>query len=179
MRSLMMSCWLLRNRRPSVRKPIAGAHDWIVDLIGGELGDDELVERPIGVEAGDDPIAIGVGMLVVAVFFEDVALGVGVAGDVEPVAGPAFAEARRGEQPIDGGFVAGIARVGGEFVELFGRRRQADEVVVQAVAAGPAARLRRRREVGRFELGQNEAIDIGRAANRDSSTSAASTRCGG
>ena len=78
-----------------MRNPIAGAHDWIVDLVGRELGDDELVERPIGVEAGDDPVAIRVRVLVVAIFLEDVALGVGVAGDVEPVAGPALAE--RGE----------------------------------------------------------------------------------
>ena len=71
-------------------------------------------------------------MLVVAVFFEDIALGVGVAGDVEPVAGPSLAEVRRGQQPIDGGLVPGIAGVGGEIGQLFGRRRQADEIVVQS-----------------------------------------------
>ena len=105
---------------------------FVVDLVGRDLGDDEFVERPIGVEAGDDPIAVGIGLLVVAVFLEDVALRIGIAGDIEPMPSPAFAEARRCEQAIDGGLVFRVAGVGGEGVEFFGRWRQADQVVIQA-----------------------------------------------
>ena len=68
---------------------------------------------------------------VVAILLEDVALRVGVAGDVEPVTAPALAELRRREQPVDGLFVLGVAGIGGELFQLGRRRRQAGEIVVQ------------------------------------------------
>ena len=58
----------------------------------------ELVERHVGIEGGDDPVAIlpdrARGVDVVAV-------GIGVAGLVEPGPGPPFAEMGRGQQPVD------------------------------------------------------------------------------
>ena len=160
MRSLMMSCWHVEEAAAEREEAGGRCTCFVVDLVGRDLGDDEFVERPIGVEAGDDPIAVGVGLLVVAVFLEDVALRVGIAGDVEPMPGPAFAEARRGEQAIDGGFVLGIAGVGGEGVEFFGRRRQADEVVIQPAIQGPRRSLGRRRKSFRFQSCEYESIDI-------------------
>ena len=62
--------------------------------VAGELFDAELVVREIGVEGFHDPVAIGPD-LARAVFLE--AVGVGIAGEVEPAAGPAFAVAGRGE----------------------------------------------------------------------------------
>ena len=77
------------------------------DAIGSELLDDELVVRLIVVQRVDDVIAIGpsVGETVVlekAVALVDLeAAGIGVAGGIEPVAGPAFAVVGRGEEAID------------------------------------------------------------------------------
>ena len=64
------------------------------------------------------PDRIGVG----------VAVGVGVAGDVEPVARPAFAVSRRGEQPFNE-LSVGVGRgVSDEGCGLGGRGRQSREV---------------------------------------------------
>ena len=54
--------------------------------VGGELFDQETVEREVAVERSDHVVAVGVGPVVVGVLEEDVAAGVGIAGDVEPVA---------------------------------------------------------------------------------------------
>ena len=66
------------------------------------MADEELVEGQIVVEGAHHPIAIqpsvDKGKLLWRV---GVALGVGVAGDIEPVASPAFAKVRRGEQGFD------------------------------------------------------------------------------
>ena len=60
---------------------------------------DELVVGLVVVERVDDVVAIppGVGVSEVLVH----AVGVGVAGHVEPVPAPALAVVRRGEQPVD------------------------------------------------------------------------------
>jgi hypothetical protein len=88
------------------------------------LFDGELIEGHVGVEGTDDPVAIWPDGAA-AVFF--VAVGVGVAGEVEPFAGPAFAVLRGGEETVDGGLVvlaAGFDEGGG----FFGGRGQTDEV---------------------------------------------------
>ena len=60
------------------------------------------------------------------VFFQPVA--VGVAGEVHPHRGPAFAEARRGEQAV-GGFFVGVRRwVGEESLQFLLGRREAGDV---------------------------------------------------
>ena len=66
--------------------------------IAGELIDHELVERPVGVEGGDDPITVlpdgarGVDIE---------AVGIGITRLVEPGASPSLAEVRRGQEAID------------------------------------------------------------------------------
>ena len=162
MRSLMMSCWIVEEpaaEREEARSPgrttgrsIWSAAIWaMMNLSNGRSALKLAMTQSRYVYA----------LLVVAILLEDVALRVGIAGDVEPVAGPAFAEARRREQAIDGRLVAGVARVGGELVELLGRRRQADEVVVQPAQQRARRRLGRRRQAGRFQPGEDEAVDIG------------------
>src|SRR5439155_170683 len=69
-------------------------------FIAGDLLLDEIGERQIAMEGIDHPIAITPGERAWVVAL--IALGFRPAGDVEPVAGPAFAIARRGEQAIDG-----------------------------------------------------------------------------
>ena len=75
--------------------------------VAGDLLDDELVEGLVAVERLHDPVAIfpdGARLI------EGVAVGIGVARQVEPVPAPALAVVRRGEQPIDH-FLVGVRRV--------------------------------------------------------------------
>ncbi len=60
--------------------------------VAGQLLDDESLEGFIIVEGGDDVIAVAPGGRMGDVFVH--AIGVGVAGDVEPVLSPAFAVVR-------------------------------------------------------------------------------------
>jgi hypothetical protein len=66
--------------------------------IAGELVGDEFIPAEIFVEGLDDPVAPR-PHVALAVDLETVA--VGVAGDVEPVGGHAFAVARGGEEAVD------------------------------------------------------------------------------
>src|SRR5579863_1653226 len=59
-----------------------------VELIGGELFEDETIEREILVERVDDVIAIGIRKWVPPLFGEDIAFRVRIAGDIEPVPSP-------------------------------------------------------------------------------------------
>ena len=70
------------------------------ELVSGDLGFDEGVVGEVFVEGFDDPVAVaeGVGIGEFDVGIETV---VGVAGDVEPVAGPAFAVVWGGEEFVD------------------------------------------------------------------------------
>ena len=145
--------------------------------VGRELLDDELVVRLVGVERVDDVVAVGpgVGGAVALGAAATQALGVGVTGGIEPVAGPALAVARRGEQAVDGAFehqrggAGGLAvadrqsvadhggvEIAGEGVGLGVGGRQAVEVVGEAaqqrLAVGGGIGL----EAHRVELGQDE-----------------------
>ena len=86
--------------------------------VAGQLLDREAIERHVGVDRVDHPIAIppGVGPRVVLL----IAVGVGIAGQVEPVPAPAFAEVRRVQQPLDQLLVGVRRRVGHERVDLAG-----------------------------------------------------------
>ena len=69
------------------------------EKVAGDLLADELVEGLVGVEGVHDPVAILHGLAHGVV--RAVAGGVGVAGDIEPVAAPALAVGRGGEQALD------------------------------------------------------------------------------
>ena len=93
-----------------------------VQLIAGELFLDEAIPGLVGVEGADDIIAVAPGVRADRIRV-GVAVGVGVAGDVEPMAGPAFAVCRRGEQAFDE-FGVGVGRGVGDEGGGFGRRRR-------------------------------------------------------
>ncbi|MCX6606969.1 MAG: hypothetical protein NTV52_25770 [Acidobacteria bacterium] len=101
-----------------------------VEFVAGELFLEEPVEGFVGVEGVNDVVAIAEGVVAVAVVF--VAAGVGIADDVEPMAGPAFAVVGRGEELVDEagpGVGAGIVDEGGD---LIGCGRKADEIEIGA-----------------------------------------------
>ena len=91
---------------------------------------EEAVVRLVGVEGGDHVVAV----LPLAVTHDDVvgvgveADRVGVADDVEPVAAPTLAEARRGEQPIDLAGERVWRPIGHERGDLVGRRRKSVQI---------------------------------------------------
>ena len=97
--------------------------------VAGELFDRKTVERQVAVEGVDHPIAIlpdlprGV---------DAVAVGVGIASQVEPVAAPAFAIVGRGQQAIDQTLVGIRGLVINKGVDLGGRGRQAQQVEAEA-----------------------------------------------
>ncbi len=88
----------------------AGGDDIFGMILGGFWGEqvardlfaDELVERFIGVERVDEVIAVAPSVF--GVDGVGSAHHVGIPGEVEPVAGPAFSVGRIGEQAIDDGF---------------------------------------------------------------------------
>ena len=65
----MMSGWLFRKRRPTVRNPIAASGRLSVaqrQLIRRQLLDDELVVGQIVIEGANDLVAISVGVGITA-----------------------------------------------------------------------------------------------------------------
>ncbi len=93
--------------------------------IAGQLPGEETVVGQVLREGADDPVAprrhvaLDVGL---------VAVGIGVAREIEPVHRHALAVGRRGEVAIDGALVGAGPRVGEERVDLGRRRRQSGQV---------------------------------------------------
>ncbi len=127
--------------------------------VAGDVLDDELIVRHVGVEGADDVVAIAVclGDRVVAL----VAARLGEAHQVEPVLPPAFAEVRRGEQSLDElrvGVGRGVVDV---CLDLRRCRRQADEVEVQPADKCAAGCRGAWRKPGALQLGEDEAVHGG------------------
>ena len=124
--------------------------------VAGELLDREPVERHVGVVGVDDPVApaphrsLAVGLI---------AVGVGVAGGVEPLDGHPLAVARRREQPVDGLLVGVGGIVVQEVGELDRGRGHAGEVEGGAAQQGRAVRLAGRGQARFLEPPQHEAVD--------------------
>ena len=126
-------------------------------LIGRQLQHQKSVVGQVGIEGMDDPVAVG-GCVNEAGFFAsvDVALGVGVAGDVEPMASPAFAVPGGVEQAVNesagrAGAVAG--GVGDEAVDVVGFGGKAGEVEAEASDEGAWVGRRGGVDSGGFEPG--------------------------
>jgi hypothetical protein len=64
--------------------------------VAGDLGDAELIVGKVAVDRVDDPIPIPPGPVPLGV--TEVSVAVGITGEVEPVARPAFGEVGRGEE---------------------------------------------------------------------------------
>ncbi len=95
-------------------------------LVSGELLLDEAIEGFVGVERADDVVSEVVGPGAGRVCFA-VAVAVGVAGDVEPVAAPTLPVMRGGQQPFDEagiGVRRGVGVKGGHFLRCGGQARQ-------------------------------------------------------
>jgi hypothetical protein len=78
-----------------------------VEFVAGDLFLDEAVVGLVGVQALDDVVAVAPDVWAGLVGLE--AFGVGIAGEVEPVARPAFAVLGRGQKLVDDLF-KGIGR---------------------------------------------------------------------
>ena len=104
----------------------AGRDDLILrgirQQVARQLLDSELIERHVLVEGVDEPIAPGPDR---ALAVDGVAVGIGVAGEVEPVAGLTFAIVWRGEQAIDQFFVSVRVSIFDKFIDFLRRRQQA------------------------------------------------------
>ncbi len=124
--------------------------------IPGELFDGEPVVGHVFVEGADDPVAPGPDRAA-AVFL--IAVGVGVARQVEPVSRPALAVAGRFEQPVDQGRVGLRALVVDESVGLFRRGRQADEIEVEAANQCVAVSFSSRFQLFFLDACQDELVD--------------------
>ena len=89
-------------------------------FVAGQLLTHEAVVRLIFVERAHDPVTVSPGLRALRVAVEAVAFG--VTCEVQPVSGPPFAVARRGEQTVDETRV-GAGRVLRKKAFLFGERR--------------------------------------------------------
>ena len=102
--------------------------------VAGELLDDKAVVGEVAIEGVDHPVAPD-PLIARKIFF--VAVAVGVAGGVEPVAGPFLAVVGRGEEFVDAVAHGGVGRAGvrrEKTIELGERGRQAGEVEVEPAA---------------------------------------------
>ncbi len=127
-------------------KPVAIDGVGIVglELVAGELEGDESVIGHVGIERLDDPVAIPPGVGAGLVELE--AVGVGIAGQVEPVLRLTLAVVRAGQEPVNLRFHRLRRPIGLERGDLLGSRRQADQVEAQAAE--------QRRAVGLGSVGQ-------------------------
>ena len=151
---------LLRNDRPFlVEHAVAkesGGHDLILrgirEQVAGHLLDHEAVVRKIAIDRPDHPVAPG-PLLPRRILL--VAVGVGIARQIEPVAGPLLAVALTGEELFDRGVVA-VAEIRGHVVC---RGWQPHEVEPQPPAEDRRIGRGRRLEADRRKFGADEGID--------------------
>ena len=123
--------------------------------VAGDLVEREVVERLVPVERLDHPVAVGVHLAVVV----DVdAVGVAVAGRVQPVAGSVLAPVRGGEEAVDEPLVGAVSQVAKEGRERARVGRQAGQIEGGAAGQGAAVGLLGRGEFLRFEPRQDEAV---------------------
>ena len=138
----------------------AGGHELVEARLGqevaGHLLDDEVVEGLVLVERPDRPVAPREHLAVVV----DVdAVGVAVAGRVEPVAGAVLAPVPRPQQPVDEGLVGvvrGVVQVGREEARI---GRQPRQVEGRPAGQGALVGLGRRGQPLGLEPRENEAVD--------------------
>ncbi len=136
-------------------QPLAGPRP--VEQVAGQLLDRKTVERHVGVDRLDHPIAKPPGIRPRIVFL--VAVGVGISGQVEPAPPPALAKVRRLEQPLDQPLIRPRRRVVDKSIDLFRLERQAHQVVRQPLGQRVTIGLGCRRQAAGFEPGQHEPVD--------------------
>ncbi len=136
--------------------------------VSGDLLQSETIEGQVAVQGLDDPVAIapGVGPEVVLA----VAVAVGIPGQIQPVAGPLFAEVGRFQEPVDGILVGGIGLLLQKRVQLGQRGWEPGEVQAEAPYERRLVRFGGRPDAIGLQFGQDEAIhripDPGRILHR-------------
>ena len=151
----------LPDEIPRTGREEAGGHDGIGIVrpqhIAGDLFLQKAVVRLVGIEGTDDVVAVGprIGPEFVALK----SVRVRIVGNVQPMAGEAFAKVRRGQQAVDEFLVRlgiGIMHEGLDGLRL---GRQSVQVKIQPPNQGASTGLRRRREFGLLPFHQDEGID--------------------
>ena len=127
--------------------------------VAGDLLLHELVIGFVFVEALNDVVAVapGEGEREIAATAD----GIGVAGHVEPVPAPAFAEAFGGQQAVNRLFVGLWRAILEESVQFVSRGEQAGQIEGKAAQKGGLVRRRRGRQPLGFDLAQDEPVNVG------------------
>ncbi len=115
--------------------------------VARDLANDKLIIGQVAIHGVDHPVAVEPD-LAGLVFFK--AVGIGVAGGVQPDAGPSFAVMRRGEQAVDLFLICLRAVVVDEGIDFFWRGRQADEIEAETAQKSRAVGFWRGRELISF-----------------------------
>ena len=97
--------------------------------VPGELFDGELVEGHVSVETANHPVAVGPHAAWSVLF---VAIGVGVAGNIQPLAPPLFPVGRGGQKAIHDANVGFLAAFPGKGFHFFWCRGQSRQIEVKA-----------------------------------------------
>jgi hypothetical protein len=140
----------MKPRRHELLVPAIGKH------VAGELLDGESIERHVLVEGGNQPIAPGPDG---APAVDGVAVGVGVASQVEPVPRLPFAIMRRGQQTIDQFLVRIRAGIVDEGIDFRGCGQEAEQIQRQPANQRGAIGFRRWPYAFLLQAVQDEAVD--------------------
>ena len=124
--------------------------------VAGDLLDRELVERHVAIQRIDHPVAI---LPHLARRVDGVAVGIGVARHIEPVAAPALAVVRRSEQSVDHALIGVGPRVGKEVANLARRRDEAGQIEADPAQQRLLGRLGRRLQMLFLQTRQDEGVD--------------------
>jgi hypothetical protein len=100
-------------------------------FVSGNLLEEELVERLVRIQTADDVVAVLIGEGTLGILI-GVAVGVSIAGDVEPVPSPSFPVSRRLEQTIDELLVRIWGRIGEKGLNLSWRRGESEQIEIDA-----------------------------------------------
>ena len=118
-----------------------------------------MIVGKILIEGADQPITVGVGVGVAALFLKDVAFGIGITGDVHPAAGLAFPKSWSGQETVHQ-LGHGLGRgIGDEGLDFLKGGWQAGEVEAGAADQGSAVSFRGKGQSGFFEERQHVAIE--------------------
>ena len=129
-----------------------------LDQVARHLQPQELVIRHVGTERLDDEVSVVKGAAAVGIEF--IAAALAEPHRIEPVAGPAFAEARAVQQPVDQRVIGSGRLIGEKRLQFFGRGRQAGEVERHSPCQRCLGSSRIRPDAGRLLLGEDKAVDI-------------------
>ena len=117
----------------------------------------EAIERHVGIHGIDDPIAIAPCFAKQKVLIESV--GIGIAGQIQPVPTPTLTELRRFHESVNQQLKCLRAIVFKKLGDLLRRRRQADQLKVNPSGKDAAVGIRSRLQICRFQCGTDVAID--------------------